>query len=387
MKKRIFAIALALAMALAFTACGGGSGSGGDAGSTPAPAADPAPADPATDEHPDWIEMDIIASTFLPEGNPTNESYAALQAKLDKYMPGKINIDVNYAGTLLSEQDTYDGLLSGTADMGIVSVARNVARFPLTQLFDYPGMAYNGSGAAAEAYWNWLQAEKPAEYNDIQVIMTQATGPMALVSTAPVKEPGDVKGKQYRADGVVGETVAAWGGIPVTIDDSETYESIRSGLLQGSYSFYGGSAMNKLDEVATDVMLSPLTNMSFFFGMNKDRFNEMPQSQQDVFMQAALEASQEYTWWFNEQNLKSNPVIVAFSKQMKHTLIPPGTPEWESFNDAGLVIRDAYVKSLDEQGLDGTGAIAKIEKYAADANAKYSWDEWLAYFPPLTMAD
>jgi len=206
MKKRILVVIMAFVMVLALAACSGGGNGGSSASSDPGAGASAGDTgEPATDEHPDWIEMDIIAATFLPEGNPTNEAFAALQAKLDKYMPGKITIDVNYAGTLLNEQDTYDGLLSGTADMGIVSVARNVSRFPLMQLFDYPGMAYNGSGAAAEAYWNWLQDEKPAEYDDIQVIMTQATGPMTLVSTDPVRTPADVKGKQYRADGVVGQ--------------------------------------------------------------------------------------------------------------------------------------------------------------------------------------
>jgi TRAP-type C4-dicarboxylate transport system substrate-binding protein len=302
-------------------------------------------------------------------------------------MPGKITIDVYYASTLLNEADMYDGILSGTADIGIVSISRNVSRFPLTQLFCYPGFAFNGSGVAAEAHWNWIQSEKPAEYDDIVVLMTQATGPMALVTKDKVAKVEDVAGKQYRADGVVGETVSAWGGVPVTIEDSETYESLRSGLLQGSYSFYGGSAKNKLDEVAEYVMISPLTNMAFIFGMNKERFAEMPIDQQEAFMQAAVETMEQYTWWFAEENWVTDSDVVAFAKKMKHVLIGPDDPAFAGFNDKGKVLQAEYVKKLDEQGLDGTGQLEIIRKFVEEANAKVTWDEYLAYYPPLTYAD
>lgn len=385
MKKRTFCIALAVLMVFAFSACGGNgnsSSSGGNEG------ADVAGEEATTDDaHPDWIEMNLTAATFLPEGNPTNACFTNLQAKLDKYMPGKITMDVYYASTLLNEADMYDGVLAGTADIGIVGIALNVSRFPVSQLFNYPGFSFKGSGVAAEAHWNWIQAEKPAEYDDIVVLMTQATGPMALVTKDKVAKNEDVAGRQYRAVGIVGETVAAWGGTPVTIEDSEVYEAMRSGLLQGSYSFYGGSAKTKLDEVAEYVMLSPLSNMAFIFGMNKERFAEMPADQQDAFMLAAVETMEDYTWWFNEENLTTDSDVVAFSKKMKHTIIGPDDPEFAGFYDKGKVVQDAYVKSLDEQGLDGTGQLAIMQAFVDEANAKITWEEYLDFYAPLTYAD
>ena len=215
MKKKILVVILALAMVVALAACNSG---GGGSATTPSDTAAPPAASPADDEHPDWISMNLVVATFLPEGNPTNGCFSALQAKLDKYMPGKMTMDVYYAGTLLNDADTYDGILGGTCDIGIVNTALFTSRMPYTQLFSYPGIAFNGSGCAAEAHWNWIQQEKPAEYDNIVVLMTQATGPMALVTKDPVKTVEDVAGKQYRADGVIGETVGAWGGIPVSLD-------------------------------------------------------------------------------------------------------------------------------------------------------------------------
>jgi TRAP-type C4-dicarboxylate transport system substrate-binding protein len=384
MKKRFLIAALSFVMIFALAACSGNKSE--TPAAAPAGGSSTTPAAPAGDaDQSDWPEYDVAFASYLPEANPTHVVIVVLQRHLDELMPGKINIQLYASGSLLAQNDIYDGILQGTAEMGWVDFGTVADRFPLSQLLVYPGLTFNSSEAASRTFYDWVQETQPAEFNDVYPYLLIGSGPLGLLSDRPVHNVADVKGMQIRASAVSGRTVESWGATPVTIPISEVYEGLRSGLLDGQYNYMVDFAKNRFYEVADYAMVCSLNNTITGAVINKDFIAGMPPEMQALFYQACEEAFDEicnfqdvghnydgveYTGWDS-----SDPDLIAEFEKLKIYFLDPGTPDYQSFVDASAPLQAAYVKSLDDKGLDGTGNLSKLQEIASKYNAAWTWED------------
>jgi TRAP-type C4-dicarboxylate transport system substrate-binding protein len=391
MRKRILGVALILAMLAMLAACGNsGNSQGGSTGSgTDGTDAASTITGSGTDgaDTSDWIDLELSYATYLPENNPNSSQILALQDELDIVMPGKVNITIYASNSLLAQNDIYDGILSGTADIGLVDMGSVPERFPLTQIWIYPGLQFNTSEVASRAYMEWINTEKPAEYDDVVVIGVTGSGPLALLTQKPVHSIEDVQGLQIRCSSVAARTVEAWGAVPVSIPLSEVYEGLRSGLLDGSYNYAADFAKNKFYEVGKYQMICSLSQNCYMIAMNKERFASMPKSQQEAFTLAAQAAfdnviSMFQTWtttaggetWPGMDD--EDPDLIASYNKLETYFLDPGTAEYEGFFNAGEGLQEAYVKGLDEKGLPGSETLEKILALEKKWNADFSWQDY-----------
>jgi TRAP-type C4-dicarboxylate transport system substrate-binding protein len=383
--KRVFSFVICLIMIATLAACGSSTQeSSTEASATPGSQTtmpeESTAAQDTQDDQSDWVTLNLKYACYLPDGNPTNTTFTLLQEKLDEYMPGKITIDMYCGGTLYGQSDTYDGVLSGGCDIGYIDLGTVATRFPLTQIFVYPGIGFNSSKVAAQVMLDWINTTQPAEYQDTVLLGTQASGPLTLCSTRKVTTLADMQGLQVRSGNVLARTIEAWGGTPVTMDTSEVYEGLRSGLIDGYFSFFSACSILNLDEIVDYNLITNLSSQSFIYVMNKDTFNKMPESQQEVFQQAVMDVWEEYTCVYVEQLYQSDERCIEYYNNTETTFLDPGTPEYEEFKAAGEKLMDGYIAQLDEQGLDGTGNLEVIRELADKYNQETSWEEYKSYF-------
>ena len=382
-KKAIGVILIVMLLLCVLTACGGGTSNNSDTSSSTT--------SNGSDDQSDWIDLNLSYATYTPgRPNPQQGSIELLQLKLDEAMPGKVKIEIYNSGSLLGANDIYNGVLNGTADMGLVDLATVVERFPLTQLFSYPGHGFNWSESAGRAMMEWIETTKPAEYDDIFVLGTQCSGPLSLLTKTPVYELSDAQGLQVRASTIAAKSLEAWGAVPVTIPNSEVYEGLRTGLLDGTYNMLGDFGKNKLDEHAKYIMTSNLSNNSYLLVMNKDVHDSMPESQREVFDRCVREMWEEYTVRYIEHGgqvgdftypglTSDDPDILRLAETTEMYFLTPGTAAYEEFKKASESLTEEYAKSLDEKGLPGTETLEIIRELADKYTSQYPWDDYIEF--------
>lgn len=378
--KKILTLALALIMVFAMAACGSQAQTPAPAPTTPAASTDNQPAaNPGAEtSQDDWINLDLSFATYLTETNPMQENITVLQQKLDEYMPGKVTITTYANNTLLKGADIYKGLLDGTCDIGVVQPDYTPGRFPLCRIFSYPGIVYNSAEVATRVFHEWATTSGAAEMQDVVVLMGVGSGPYCIFTKEPITSINDLAGKQIRAGGVNADLISAYGATPVTMDISEVYEAMRSGLIDGLYTNYGACAYQNLEEVGTYALVTPLSSNPSFFAMNKDVFNSMPASQQEAFMKACNDTFEQVTAKYQDGGFFGERVVTFASKTDRTYLEGAMLDE---FAQAGAYLMDELAAELDADGLDGTGTVATVRALAEKYNALMTWDDYKACFP------
>ncbi len=370
---KIVSLILALVMGLSLVACG----SSGSSGATnTAPAGENGTA--TGDSQADWVKLDLNFATYLTEQNPCQGNITTLQEKLDEVMPGYITITTYSNGTLLKGPDIYDGVLNGTCDIGLVQQDYTPSRFPLSRIFSYPGVVYNSAEVATRVFHEWGKTSNADELKDVVFLLGIGSGPYCIFTKEPIKSMSDFAGKQIRAGSVNADVITAYGATAVTMDISEVYEAMRSSLLDGLYTNYGACAYTNLEEVGGHALITPLSSNPSMYVMNKDVFNSMPASQQEAFMNAVDQTFEEYTTVYQDEGLKTQRVV-DFGIKVDTTFLEGD--KLEEFKAATAYLMDDLVKELDDQGLDGTGNLTKIQALADEYNKTCTWDDYKTYYP------
>jgi TRAP-type transport system periplasmic protein len=128
-------------------------------------------------------------------------------------------------------EQTYDGTVKGTCDIGLSVVSYVKGRFPLSEVIDLPLGHTSGLQATrlANAYFAKF---KPKEFDDVKMLYIQAHGSGLIVTKKPVNKMEDLKGMRIRCSGT-SMIVSALGGIPVAMPQSETYDALKKGFVVG----------------------------------------------------------------------------------------------------------------------------------------------------------
>lgn len=375
--KKIVSLALAAAMGFAIVSSTAGYSAWADEDATTTESSS-AVDDEIIEPQDDWVKMDLIFATYLTETNPMQANIVSLQNHLDELMPGYITIETYANNTLLKGADIFDGIINGTCDIGVVQPDYTPARFPLSAIFSYPGIVYNSAEVATRVYHEWGRTSGADELKDIVFLMGVGSGPYCIFTTFPITSMDDLKGKQIRAGAINASMIEDYGATPVTMDISEVYEALRSGLIEGLYTNYGACAYQNLEDVGYYALVTPLNSNPSFFAMNKERFNEMPESQQKMFMKACDLAFEDTTAKYQDAGFFGDRVVEFSAKTDRYFL---EGDMLEDFRAANEHLMGELVKSLDEQGLPGTETYELAEELAEKYNKLMTWEDYKACFP------
>lgn len=317
----------------------------------------------------DVIELRL--AHFFPSTHPAEVELIQPWIKaIEEATDGKVIITSYPNQTLLQADATYDGVVDGIADIGMSCFSYTRGRFPVLEVFELPGITYNSSKAASKTAWEGIQALNPPEIQDTKLMMVLTTGPGDLYTKTPVRNLADLQGISIRATGLSAKTLEALGAVPNGMPQSEAYEALSKGLVNGNLGPVEVLQGWRQAEVTQYLTETPfLYNTLFFITMNLDKWNSLDSETQ----QAIEEVNQKYFeevaigLWDkqNESALKwavedNNMEIINLSKEESDKWIQKIKP-----------IQDEYVSQMNQAGLNGQQILDTVTELSQKYDAQY----------------
>jgi len=283
--------------------------------------------------------------------------------EVEKRTNGKVAINTFPGGTLLGAKNMMDGVIAGTADIGMVVTAYQPGRFMVTNATSLP-LDFPNAVVASLTLWDFYKKYQPAEFSKVKVLTMFANAPAQIYAKVPVRNLNDLKGLQLRASGGVSQVLKALGAAPVGMPQSETPEALQKGVVKGAVSSLETLKDFKYAEICKYVTILNGPIYPFAVVMNMNSWNKLPKDVQAVFDELGPQQSVWTGTYMDKHVVDSvawskkthNIEIIELSKEEKHKwdkLLEPITGKWiENANAKGLpaeqilndikAIRDMY---------------------------------------------
>lgn len=287
--------------------------------------------------------------------------------EVEKRTNGEVKIQTFPGGTLLSAKSIFDGVISGTADIGNFAMSYQPGRFPVSEAVDLP-LGFKSSRVASLVLYDLIEKYKPKEFEKVKILTLFTCPPADLMTSRPVKSLKDLKGLELRSSGTGAQIVKTLGAIPVAMPQSETPEAIQKGVVKGMV-----SSMEILKDFnfAAYCPYATETNLfvvSFAVVMNKDKWNALSPAAKKVLDDLRIEQAL-WTGEYVDNHVKE---ALAWSKEKyKHqmlTLPPEDRTQIEKLLQP--MVQD-YVKRVTAQGLQGEQILKDVKALKAKYEKKY----------------
>ncbi len=287
--------------------------------------------------------------------------------EVEKRTGGKVKVQTFPGGTLLPAKNIFDGVITGTADIGNFAMSYQPGRFPVSEAVDLP-IGFTSAKAASLALYDLIQ-KYPKEFEKVKLLTLFTCPPADFMTTKPVRALKDLKGMELRVSGTGAEAVKRLGGIPIAMPQSETPEALQKGVVKGVV-----SSMEILKDFnfaaycpyATDTNLFVVT---FAVVMNKGKWNSLPQDVKKVLDDLSREQA-EWTGAYVDGHVKE---ALAWSKQKyKHQVIQLPAADKAEIPKLVKPMFDEYVKRVSAQGVPGQQVLDDLYKLKDKYEKQYS---------------
>lgn len=312
-------------------------------------------------------KYELSLAHFFPATHPVEtELLQPWTNAIEEATEGRVKINIYPAQTLLQADAIYDGVVHNIADIGLSCFSYTRGRFPVSEVFELPGINYSSSEASSLVAWEGIQKINPAEIQDTKLLMLFTTGPGDLYTKVPVRNLEDLKGMEIRATGLSAKTLSSLGATPIAMTQADAYEAMSKGVVKGNLGpIEVLKGWNQADVTNYLTQTPFLYNNVFFITMNKNVWDSMDQDLQNTI--SAI--NQEYfenvaiKLW-DKQNEAALKWIVE-EKGME--IIELSTDEEERWNSLLKPIQGDFIKQMNDLGLNGQEILDTVlnlnEKY------------------------
>ncbi len=311
----------------------------------------------------DQAVIELRLAHFFPSTHPAEKDLIQPWAKeIEEATNGKVRITSYPGESLLPAAQIYDGVVSGIADVGLSCFAYTRGRFPVSEVFELPGITYKDSKAASKVAWEGIKELNPKEVQDTKLLMILSTGPGDLYTKIPVRDLNDLKGLEIRATGLSAKTLQALGAVPVAMPQSEAYESLSKSIVKGNLGPVEVLKGWKQAEVTKYITQTPfLYNTLFFITMNKDKWDSLDEQTQKTI----TDVSEKY---FNEVASglwdKQNMDGMEYATEKGMEIIKLTTDETKKWIQLIEPIQQEFVANMNKQAFEGQSILDKVKDLA-----------------------
>ena len=132
--------------------------------------------------------------------------------EVEKRTNGKVKVQTFPGGTLLPAKNIFDGVITGTADIGNFAMSYQPGRFPVSEAVDLP-VGFTSAKAASLALFDLID-KHPKEFEKVKLLTLFTCPPADLMTIKPVRSLKDLKGMELRVSGTGAEAMNASAGFP-----------------------------------------------------------------------------------------------------------------------------------------------------------------------------
>lgn len=271
---------------------------------------------------------------------------------------GALTIRVFPGGELgAGPNQQYRRAVTGVADIAFNLPQYTPAQFKRSVLLHVPGL-FSTPEQATEAIWSNIDALQD-DFTEVELLAYWTNNPAILFTrTTPVRSIEDMRGLKVRVpDPVTAEIVTAWGGIPVSLAATETYNAMSTGVVDAVMIDASAVGSYSLQEVTGHVTLNiPGALSTFTLIMNRGVWDGLPDEHR-----AALEAEtgQSLSMKAASAFTAAGERGIALLEEADVELITLEEPALAEFLEAMRAPVDAFIASEGENaGFDGPAFLA-----------------------------
>lgn len=300
-------------------------------------------------------KVEMSYSIFFPATH-TNTILAGEWAKeIEKRTNGKVKINMFPGATLTPADQCYDGVVKGISDIGMSVVSYVKGRFPLSEVVDLP-LGYKSGTQVTNLCNAFFEKFKPKEFDDVKIMYMHGHGPGILHTVKkPVEKLEDLKGMKIRGTGTSIKVAAALGASPVAMPQTETYDALQKGVVDGLLSPIETLKGWKFAEVikCTTQNFGSAYSIMFFVAMNKKKWESLPKDVQETIEKINKE-------WIVKTGKNWDEIDKEGAKttlEKGNKIIPLSKEEDARWAKAVKPVFDEYVKNAKAKGLPGEEAL------------------------------
>lgn len=372
MSKKIIAVILAVLMlAAVLTACGGGNNNTTPSNNTPSnntPTPAPEKDDKGEPEKQEYTQTYALKySSYAPAGHPTNEIFEVpLKEFIEKESNGRITVEIYSAGSLTTQGNTLEGMISGVTDMGYDAPAYYAGVYPRIELLTTPGVSYGDYDQQMAVFKEFNEVYPSQNFEDnFYLLSWQPSATTLFVSTKPIEKFSDIAGFSVRVPADKVPYFEAIGAAPVVMSTADIYESLRLNVLQGaavSILAVQTTSIYELCDYATKWFGA--TGMTGYY-MSKAAYEDMDPEAQAVMDKARdLVSSELWKTDLEYQESTAEQTVFANNTNFKYLEFDEATVQ--QMAEAAVPVLEAKAAEVDALGLDGTGILEWMYAHAVN---------------------
>lgn len=299
-------------------------------------------------------------SIFFPASHGHTLLATEWAKEVERRTNGQVKVDIFPGATLTPADQCYDGVVKGISDIGMSVLSYVKGRFPLTEVIDMP-LGYTSGLQVTRLANAYFKKFAPKELDDVKVMYLHGHGPGILHTKKPVAKLEDLKGMKIRCTGTSARVVSALGGTPVAMPQTETYDSLQKGVVDGVVSPIETLKGWKVGEVinSTTQNFGSSYSLAFFVAMNKKKWESLPKD-----VQATIEAiNQEWIDRTGKAWDQFDQAGLEFTKARGNQVIALSKEEDARWAAAVKPVMQEYTKSTAEKGLPGQEALTFCQEW------------------------
>ncbi|WP_370322426.1 TRAP transporter substrate-binding protein [Oricola sp.] len=315
-------------------------------------------------------EVTLRLHQFLPaQANVPKYVLDVWADKVEAESDGRIKIQrfpsMQLGGT---PPELIDQAIDGIADIIWTVAGYTPGRFPRAEVFERPFMMTNAE-ATSKAYWDIASKYMlDDDFKDFHTIGVWVHGPGIIHSKEPIKTVADLNGVKLRAPTrVTNMMFSSMGATPVGMPVPAIPEALSKGVVDATVIPWEVAGILKVPELVsnhTEFGDASLYTTSFIFAMNKDRYESLPDDLKKVIDD---NSGLEFSAFAGKTMAAYDAPIRKIAEDRGNNIMVLTPDQVQEWRDASAPTIDAWVKEMDEKGLDGTGLIeeakALIAKY------------------------
>lgn len=177
----------------------------------------------------------------------------------------------------------YDRAVDGVADISYALPGYTASQFPQTLMVEVPGIVKPGANKTEALWANINMLESEFRRTKLLGLWTAADG-MLLMAEKRVESLDDLAGLKIRVPSKnTGRLVEAWGATPVSMPISQVYQSMETGVVDGTLVDASVLKSFKLGEVTSHITTGMnATNSVFMLVMNRDSWDDLSDEEQAI---------------------------------------------------------------------------------------------------------
>ncbi len=289
------------------------------------------------------------------------------KTEVEKRTNGKVAIQTFPGSTLLNPKNMFDGVVTGTADIGCLAMSYAPGRFPVSEAVDQP-IGFSSAKAASLVLYDLIAKYNPKEFEQVKIITLFTCPPANIMTKKPVKSLKKLKGMELRVGGTQADIIKTLGGIPVAMPQSDTPEALQKGVVKGHVSSMEVLKDFNYAAYTPNATIVNLWVVTFAVVMNKDKWSALPKDVKQVIDDLSREQAL-WTGTYVDNHVKE---ALAWSKE-KYNLKIYQLPKSEQDKIPTLLkpLIDNYTKRAAAAGLPGDQLMKDVYELKAKYEKQY----------------